>query len=209
MARQNRGALPAATHDLAEFGQIGTGGGGTPYTDLAPGVGSFNWIQQPTVTASSNNYPTGMLLLTPIYLPAGTYDAVSFVVATAGSTGAKARVVGYTVDATTSQPSALLFDTGQVDTSTTGAKIVTGLAITGGQVIWAGAVNQASPTTDARLTTVSSSAIPLILNSAPTATLTGTNIYQVNGITAAPPSTMSGGNRIVDQSYALSFRRSA
>lgn len=131
-----------------------SGGGGTAGF-IVPVARVNEWAAHPTSVSSPSAiaYPAGVLDLGPLWLGAGTYDAVAFHVTVAGSTGCVTRVAVYD-GGTGGQPGSLLLETSAVDTTSTGLKTITGLSLvipSGGKLVWAGAVNQGAPTTPASI----------------------------------------------------------
>lgn len=98
-------------------------------------------------------YAEGELRLGPILLPPGTYSSFAWEVTTAGSLLAVTRGALYEDDGD-GAPKALVWDTGTVDSTTTGTKEVTGLTelvVPTLKLYWGGVVNQGGATTRATL----------------------------------------------------------
>lgn len=218
MARQNRGSLPALSHDLAEFGQLGGGGGSSiPVRgQIIPSIGDYYTLK--AAGTSLTPATDGTLRLYPISLPPATYDQVAIQVSTAGSAGALAKVVGYWGNSWQSgdPPVNLAFETAWVDVSTSGQKnvtIPTPIVVgTSAKPLYFGVALSGTLTTVPQFSSFDTNG--LWGNEAATNTIlwfaeisTG---FQASGFTSPAPASLSGTSRINSGSALWGwFRRSA
>lgn len=192
----------------------GGGSGDVPYMQFKPPVGGA--ITQGNTNTTTAAPPLGELWLSPMLIPAGTYDLVSCRVQTPAA-GATVKMAAYTVDATTGQPGTLLWETAAA-AATSGGFLGTALTTawvvaSPGIAIWWGLVNQGTALTS-YWGTNAGYGLPRIDGNGSTIDLGGTQVpasVKVTGVTGAAPTsnptvTWNGTSAVA---YRLALRRSA
>lgn len=160
-----------------------------------PAAAVGEWMAQGAATTQSATTPAGEMRLGPLWLPAGTYDAVSWQNDVGGSITATQRAIAY-LDSVTSpgRPGVLAFDTAAIAATSGGVKTITGLSLVipaGGGIIWCAVVTQGAPTTAPSAHRVSRAGQQVVLTTSNLALLYA-NIapcWVATGVTGAAPAT--------------------